>query len=245
MKKIFLPTLLSLLLLISFGSNASAASIGQSLKTQEAGWNRFDDKDSNFLFTGEWDTINTGSAAWYGGGVKHIIKSSSNDSVKFRFHGTKLRIIAQTHSTRTNNVQVKIDNEIIGTYSISSSTITDQALIYEKIGLEKRDHVVELLNLNPEASFIFDAIDIDGELLDPTIPDPEPTDPTPQPEPSNVRAILTITMITGLEKEFDLSMNEVNDFLNWYDVKENGLGPARYGINKHNNNKGPFSKREL
>ncbi|MOA52650.1 hypothetical protein D3C78_1759860 [compost metagenome] len=50
-------------------------------------------------------------------------------------------------------------------------------------------------------------------------------------------------MTTGLEKEFDLSMDEVNDFINWYDAKENGTGPAKYGINKHNNNKGPFSKR--
>lgn len=57
------------------------------------------------------------------------------------------------------------------------------------------------------------------------------------------RAILTIIMTTGLEKEFDLSMEEVNAFIDWYDTKENGIGPARYGIDKHNNNKGPFSKR--
>ena len=67
--------------------------------------------------------------------------------------------------------------------------------------------------------------------------------PDPEPEPSGDRAILTIIMTTGLEKEFDLSMNEVNAFINWYDTKENGIGPAHYGINKHNNNKGPFSKR--
>lgn len=67
--------------------------------------------------------------------------------------------------------------------------------------------------------------------------------PTPQPEPTGERAILTVTMTTGLEKEFDLSMSEVNDFINWYDAKENGLGSPRYGINKHNNNKGPFTKR--
>lgn len=79
---------------------------------------------------------------------------------------------------------------------------------------------------------------------DPITPvDPTPVDPNPEPKPSGDRAILTVTMITGLDKEFDLSMSEVNDFINWYDAKENGSGPARYGINKHNNNKGPFTKR--
>ncbi|MNI62939.1 hypothetical protein D3C73_1182780 [compost metagenome] len=70
----------------------------------------------------------------------------------------------------------------------------------------------------------------------------DPTDPT-DPQPTGDRAILTVTMTTGLEKEFDLSMDEVNAFIDWYDAKENGTGPAKYGINKHNNNKGPFSKR--
>lgn len=50
-------------------------------------------------------------------------------------------------------------------------------------------------------------------------------------------------MDTGLEKEFDLSISEVEAFINWYDTKENGTGPAKYGIDKQTNNKGPFSTR--
>lgn len=74
---------------------------------------------------------------------------------------------------------------------------------------------------------------------EPTI-SPEPT-PTATPElPSGDRAILTITLTTGVDKEFDLSISEVSDFLNWYD---NASGATKYGINKHDNNKGPFSKR--
>ncbi|MDF1586488.1 hypothetical protein PZ740_08835, partial [Rhodospirillales bacterium YIM 152171] len=61
----------------------------------------------------------------------------------------------------------------------------------------------------------------------------------PEPEPNGSRAILTVTMNTGLEKEFDLSMEEVNAFINWYDTKESGSGPAKFAINKHGNNKGP------
>ncbi|WCM59289.1 fibronectin type III domain-containing protein [Paenibacillus polymyxa] len=67
-------------------------------------------------------------------------------------------------------------------------------------------------------------------------PDPEPT--------TGDRAILVVTMTTGLEKEFDLSMKEVNDFISWYEGKQAGSGSASYAINKHDNNKGPFSSRK-
>ncbi|MEK3792104.1 hypothetical protein MKX42_10315 [Paenibacillus sp. FSL R7-0204] len=72
---------------------------------------------------------------------------------------------------------------------------------------------------------------------------PTPTvTPSPIPEqPTGNRAILVVTMNTGLEKEFDLPMTEVNAFLSWYDASS---GSARYGINKHDNNKGPFTSRK-
>ncbi|WP_036698251.1 Kelch repeat-containing protein [Paenibacillus taiwanensis] len=70
----------------------------------------------------------------------------------------------------------------------------------------------------------------------------------PKPEvpeqPQGERAILVVTMNTGLEKEFDLSMQEVNAFITWYENKQAGSGTASYAINKHNNNKGPFSSRK-
>lgn len=81
----------------------------------------------------------------------------------------------------------------------------------------------------------------------PTTPtDPTPTDPTPtdpQPELSGERALLTVTMTKGIEKEYDLSINEVNAFLSWYNTKDAGVGPSIYAIDKKSNNKGPFTKR--
>lgn len=85
--------------------------------------------------------------------------------------------------------------------------------------------------------------DVFEQLLTPeptTIPSPSST-PAPTPViPIGDRAILTIELTTGVEKEYDLPMGDVNAFLNWYDTAN---GSSRYGINKHNNNKGPFSKR--
>ncbi|WP_425497141.1 hypothetical protein [Paenibacillus phytohabitans] len=66
----------------------------------------------------------------------------------------------------------------------------------------------------------------------------------PDPEPSGDRAILTVTLTNRLEKEFDLSIEEVNAFLDWYDARDAGAGPAKFAIDKHNNNKGPFSSRK-
>lgn len=77
----------------------------------------------------------------------------------------------------------------------------------------------------------------------PTVtPEPTPTvTPEPTPDiPFGDRAILTIELTTGADEEFDLPMSEVNAFLTWYD---SAAGSARYGIDKHDNNKGPFSKR--
>ncbi|WP_314587896.1 discoidin domain-containing protein [Paenibacillus terrigena] len=66
----------------------------------------------------------------------------------------------------------------------------------------------------------------------------------PEPQPTGDRAILVVTMTTGLEKEFDLSMTEVNAFIDWYEAKSNGTGSAKFAIDKHGNNKGPFASRK-
>ncbi|MNI36076.1 hypothetical protein D3C73_901160 [compost metagenome] len=82
---------------------------------------------------------------------------------------------------------------------------------------------------------------------EPTItPTPTPTaTPSPTPEqPTGDRAILVVTMNNGLEKEFDLSMEEVNSFITWYENKQGGTGTASFAINKHDNNKGPFTSRK-
>ncbi|MCP1309621.1 hypothetical protein [Paenibacillus tyrfis] len=62
--------------------------------------------------------------------------------------------------------------------------------------------------------------------------------------PPSGRAILVVTLDTGLEKEFDLSITEVNAFIAWYEGKAAGTGPASYAIDKHDNNKGPFKSRK-
>jgi hypothetical protein len=73
---------------------------------------------------------------------------------------------------------------------------------------------------------------------------PTPT-ATPNPTPgTGDRAIIIITLVNGTEKEYDLPMNEIESFLNWYDQRDAGRGPGSYAIDKHENNKGPFKNRK-
>ncbi|MGD1838545.1 MAG: Kelch repeat-containing protein [Nitrososphaeraceae archaeon] len=65
---------------------------------------------------------------------------------------------------------------------------------------------------------------------------------TPE-EPTNNRALLVITMQNGLEKEYDMSMNEINDFIEWYDIRTEGNGKAYYKIVK-DYNIGTFESRK-
>lgn len=82
-----------------------------------------------------------------------------------------------------------------------------------------------------------------GSTANNTVGSGNENNPEP-PLPSGDRALLKITLSTGFEKEFDLSMAEVNAFIAWYEAKQAGTGTASYEINKHNNNKGPFVSRK-
>ncbi|PRS67379.1 DUF1668 domain-containing protein [Bacillus sp. NMTD17] len=74
---------------------------------------------------------------------------------------------------------------------------------------------------------------------------PEPTTP-PKDDATDEDgdALLIITMVNGLQKEYDLSMKEVNAFLSWYKKRDAGEGPGFYEIDEHDNNKGPFESKK-
>lgn len=76
--------------------------------------------------------------------------------------------------------------------------------------------------------------------------DPEPTTPPKDDDATGEDgdALLIITMVNGLQKEYDLSMKEVNAFLSWYKKHDAGEGPGFYEIDEHDNNKGPFESKK-
>jgi hypothetical protein len=78
----------------------------------------------------------------------------------------------------------------------------------------------------------------------PATPTPTPTPtPTSTPDPVSGRALLIVELLDGDDKEYDLSMAEVNAFISWYDSKAAGAGPERYVMEKAYN-QGPFTSRK-
>jgi fibronectin type 3 domain-containing protein len=65
---------------------------------------------------------------------------------------------------------------------------------------------------------------------------------TPAAPTQNSRALLEITMVSGARFEYDLSLDELNTFMSWYNNRASGTGPAVYAMNK-TYNKGPYTTR--
>ncbi|WP_454054127.1 Ig-like domain-containing protein [Clostridium sp. Marseille-Q7071] len=51
-------------------------------------------------------------------------------------------------------------------------------------------------------------------------------------EENKNNAILSISLVNGARKEYDVSMEEVNKFINWYEERANGKGSALYSFDK-------------
>lgn len=256
MKKIAL--LFIVLFCFALPNYSYAATLGQVLKTPEEGWQRIDDKNSNIQYVGSgWSVLDR--SEYYLGSRHNSTNKQINDKIIIKFEGTKFRIISSAYPGYTDNLLVTIDG-VSEKYAQTAPSNTNQALTYEKTGLSNGFHVVEISKNSSgkyELDLTLDAVDIDatGVLLDPsttapipTTPDePTPTtpeEPTTSPQPSGERALLVVTLDTGLEKEFDLTRSEVQDFITWYELKEAGTGKAVYAIDKHDNNKGPFTSRK-
>ncbi|PJH92886.1 DUF1668 domain-containing protein [Bacillus sp. SN1] len=71
-----------------------------------------------------------------------------------------------------------------------------------------------------------------------------PSDPSEDNSAEDGDALLVITMVNGLQKEYQLPMKEVNGFLKWYKQRDAGEGPGFYEIDEHDNNKGPFESKK-
>ncbi|HCL4447571.1 TPA: Ig domain-containing protein [Clostridium botulinum] len=55
---------------------------------------------------------------------------------------------------------------------------------------------------------------------------------TKKMEENKNNAILSISLVNGATKEYDVSMQEVEKFINWFEERSNGKGPSLYSFNK-------------
>ncbi|MHA4166738.1 hypothetical protein [Bacillus cereus] len=141
------------------GGLVTPIKVYDTLKEPQLGWTRFDDKDSNFHYSGAWDISK--SVEHYGGSIHFCPENNKPATVQFKFYGKALRIIGLLSSAYDVG-QISIDDmpseNIIYTYN----PLRPQALVYEKMDLKEDFHTVKLSGLKIN----FDAIDIlKGKLV--------------------------------------------------------------------------------
>ncbi|WP_223553110.1 LamG-like jellyroll fold domain-containing protein [Lysinibacillus sphaericus] len=141
------------------------ATIGQQLLQPESDWKRYDDSHANIKYNGVWDSNTSNSGSW--NNTRHL-SNNTTKSLKFKFKGTKLRIIVNTSGNRTTDAIVNIDGQdyTFSTKFTTSSSILPTYLAHEVTGLEDKIHDVEITDTT--SNFLdIDAVDIDknGELL--------------------------------------------------------------------------------
>ncbi|WP_143317883.1 Ig domain-containing protein [Clostridium sp. HBUAS56017] len=318
---------------IQNGIVASAATVGQQLLQPEDGWTRYDDTDSKILYSG-FREIKVPEPTVFNQcyHINYIPGDTSQQigkTIKFEFYGTKLRILTYMWLSGSG-ANVNIDGVDCGNYSDYSSNRGGCYIFFEKLDLTKAEHRVVITTIGRIVSsnatlkdFIFDAIDIDGELKpysdnqpivasnmtlnktsdslqvgqtdnlvatvtpnnatnknvtwtssDPTVATVDSngkvtalkagtvsitaktTDGSnlsmactvtvadvPPVNPTEDRAVLTITMANNIIKTYDLSEDELNAFINWYDSRANGIGHAFY-VFENKANAGNISNKD-
>lgn len=141
------------------------AKVGDILLQPETGWKRYDDTDKNIKYIGTWSNATSAPDRYYN--KTTIATSIIGDKCRFRFYGTKLRIIGLAEPNLSDSVNISIDGT---TYNFSTgfpSVLTAQCILFEKTGLALASHEVIITN-NKAKAYSMDAIDIDstGILMD-------------------------------------------------------------------------------
>lgn len=150
----------AVVLFFSVQTNTYAAT---KLTAPEAGWKRYDDSNGTFVYLGENWIYQTATANLYNSTHHYSSQSKGGNEVRFKFYGTKMRLISSTGSTFANDISVIIDG-VSQQFSAKAGTTTAerQQLTYEKTNLPLGIHEVKLISgTNGDWRLDIDAVDID------------------------------------------------------------------------------------
>ena len=210
------------------------ATVGQQLTAPEAGWKRYDDSSYILSYVGDsWGQYTDN--VHYNGSVHYTF--TSGDYVTFNFTGSKLRLIGSvgTATYRSNSASIYIDGILVGIINQVGTSFAAQVLDFSIDGLSSSEHYVKIINnqttpVKAGTGYILDAIDIDstGELK--------------PPQDLNKHGLLRITMNDSSEREYELSLTEIDDFVTWCD-RAVGTGSSLYVFDK-TYNVGEFKNRK-
>ncbi|MFS1516098.1 hypothetical protein V1503_06180 [Bacillus sp. SCS-151] len=162
-------SLFALVLPLVATPNVASAEVGdQFIDAPEEGWKRYDNVNGNLTLEGSFQ-IGSNSGRYMD---TFFGSSEIGDKVKFGFKGTKIRLIGNLFQGEPGSrlIKIKIDDQ---TYTYSqyipdlNGFENSQYVMFEKLDLEDKNHLVEIILENENTGLSVDAIDIDedGELL--------------------------------------------------------------------------------
>ncbi len=132
----------------------NSAKVGDKLEHPEIGWKRYDDKDSEINWENGRQEALVGTDFKNSHGYLYL-----NNVLKFRFNGSKLRIISFRCQDRSPDTVITIDGV---SYNYSEQGLsTTQVLLFEKLNMEEGVHEVIIENGKSNINICLDAIDID------------------------------------------------------------------------------------
>lgn len=91
--------------------------------------------------------------------------------------------------------------------------------------------------------YVVTAVTADGESEYSNEASATPNKSGTEPEPEAGNTILEIYMVDGTEKEYELTSDKINEFLEWFDTRSEGSGKAYYVFEK-TYNMGPYTSRD-
>ncbi|MFA9466783.1 MAG: Ig-like domain-containing protein [Velocimicrobium sp.] len=151
-----------LVAMMGMSNVSNAATVGGVLSKPESGWQRIDDSNKAFDYSGTWVSAVTGEADRYNGTLHWITASKSDintNVIKFKFYGSKIRFIHTKYDGHTKNLIYRVDGIDVESANLNGAK-TPQVLFSEIKGLDMKEHTV-LIYSGDGLRYDFDAIDID------------------------------------------------------------------------------------
>ncbi|MCF7755554.1 hypothetical protein KQ941_13965 [Paenibacillus xylanexedens] len=156
---------------------------GHALTSPETGWRRFDDTHDAFAYLGaNWIAYTGANQGIYNNSHHYTSQGKGDTEIRFKFYGTKFRLISSIGPAFANDISVVIDG-VTEKFNPRMPTTADerQKVTYEKTNLPLGIHEVNLISgTNGDWRLDIDAVDIDdngylvarvGQQL--TTPEPE------------------------------------------------------------------------
>ncbi|NMI02858.1 hypothetical protein HF638_02665 [Paenibacillus sp. SZ31] len=137
---------------------------GHALTSPETGWRRFDDTHDSFAYLGaNWIAYTGANQGIYNNSHHYTSQGKGDTEIRFKFYGTKLRLISSIGPAFSNDNSVIIDG-VTEKFNPRMPTTADerQKVTYEKTNLPLGIHEVKFMSgTNGDWRLDIDALDID------------------------------------------------------------------------------------